>query len=92
MSVRVKLPPGCTGLDLADGTRYDADHRGSTIVSDNHARDIETGYYGLTGLIDARQPATLATSRTRWCRNCTPSRAWQAWTDTCHRCGAPTTD
>jgi len=87
----VSVPPGCTGLDMADGTRYNADRNGRVQVGDTHAAHIRRGWYGQSGLMTATDPTTLATKSTRWC-DCTPGgRAWQAWTFTCPRCGATTT-
>ncbi|HWB34547.1 MAG TPA: hypothetical protein VHA75_00830 [Rugosimonospora sp.] len=89
---RVTVPPGCTGLDMADGTRYRADRNGQVQVADRHADAIRTGWYGSAGVMAATNTTTLGTARTRWC-SCVPGRkAWNAWTYTCPRCGAATTE
>lgn len=91
MGVRMLAPEGCDGLNMADGTRYSTDRRtGQVQVEDRHVEDVRT-HYGAIGLIDTRNPTTLGTKTTAWCVSCSPSRAWQAWTTRCPRCGAETT-
>ncbi len=86
---QMTVPEGCTGLSMADGTRYNADRTGRVRVADRHVRDVRA-HYGPLGLIDASDPKVLGTRGTRWCTTCQPSRAWNAWTLTCPRCGATT--
>lgn len=89
---RVVLPPGCTGLDMQDGTKYTAGRDGMVHVDDRHATAIRNGWYGQTGVMVAAEPAVIATRRTQWC-SCTPGgRAWNAWTTHCPRCGEPTSE
>lgn len=89
---RITLPPGCTGLDMADGTRYHPRHGTDVVdVADRHASAIRRGYYGHSGLMAADEPHQLGTKGTRWCQCAPGGRAWNSWTYTCPRCGAPTT-
>lgn len=86
---RVKLPPGCYGLSMQDGTGYNADSRGRVEVADRHLGAIRA-QYGPDGLIDAGDPQQLGTKTTRVCTVCRPSRRWNAWSERCPRCGAET--
>jgi hypothetical protein len=91
VSARVTLPPGCYGLDMADGTRYNANRDGRVLVADQHAAAIRSGYYGQTGVMVASEEHRLGTRHTRECTTCRPTRRWNAWNTRCPRCGAPTT-
>lgn len=91
MSARVNLPPGCYGLDMADGTRYNANRDGRVLVADRHADAIRAGWYGQAGVMVASEEHRLGTRTTRECRQCTPTRRWNAWNTECPRCGAVTT-
>jgi hypothetical protein len=84
------MPPGCTGLDMADGSRLNADRNGLVNVDDRHATVLNKSWYARTGVMTAREPHVFGTKGTARCTNCTPSRAWNAWTTQCPRCGAPT--
>lgn len=85
MSKRVNLPPGCSGFDAADGTRYSAQRPGGTVVvSDRHAAAIDGGQYGQTGFITGKEPASFGTKRGMECPRC--HRVWNAWNDACPRC------
>jgi hypothetical protein len=92
MVVRVNLPPGCDGLNMEDGTRYSAPQSGGTVtVADHHARAIDklsTG--GNAGLVSASFRGHLGTKRGQWCEAC--ARIWNAWNDTCPKCGAGTVE
>jgi hypothetical protein len=87
---RVQLPPGCTGLDMADGSRVNADRNGLVQVDDGQRSTIRRSWYGSSGVIDATEPHNIGTKKTRWCFTCQPARAWNAWNKTCPRCGAAT--
>ncbi len=91
MTSTVLPPPGCNGLDMADGTRYNFQPGQRAQVSDEHASDIARSWYGSTGVIGGEQ-FTFGTRATRMCRACTPRRAWNAWSAHCPRCGAETTE
>jgi hypothetical protein len=86
----VTLPPGCTGLDLQDGTRYDADRNGRVHLADRHSDAVAKGWYGQSGVMTATAPHRLGTRTGRWCVTCTPARLWNAWNTQCPRCGSPT--
>lgn len=92
MGVKVNLPPGCAGLDLKDGSRYNARRApggGRMVeVSERHARAINSGQFGEQGLMDAHERSQIGTKKGRWCKPC--GRIWQAWTTTCHKCGGET--
>jgi hypothetical protein len=86
MPVRVNLPDGCEGLQLQDGTRYDAPRAGGAVtVSDDHARWINGGD---GALVQASGRQFLGTKRGRWCEAC--RRLWQVWSVVCPRCGEAT--
>lgn len=89
MSVKVQLPPGCSGLDCKDGTRYTASRPGGSIsVDDRHASAINGGQYGDTGLVSAKGAVSFGTKRGQWCRAC--RRLWNAWNHECPKCGTET--
>lgn len=89
MSVKVQLPPGCAGLDCKDGTKYTASRPGGSVsVDDRHASAINRGQYGEQGLISATGAVSFGTKRGRTCAPC--RRVWNAWSEQCPRCGAPT--
>jgi hypothetical protein len=90
MAAKVALPPGCTGLDMQDGTRYNPDRHGRVEVSDLHADAIRHGWYGSSGVMVAVEPHAFGTKTGRMCVECRPTRRWNAWTTTCPRCGAST--
>lgn len=87
-TTRVTLPDGCTGIDMADGTRYTPRPGQEHIeVNPAHAAAIKSSRWGQMGLL----PGEAFTFGTRAGRLCAPcNRMWNAWTDTCHRCGQPT--
>lgn len=87
MSVKVQLPPGCSGFDCKDGTKYTANRPGGHIeVSDRHADAINGGQYGDTGLVSAKGALSFGTKKSRWCANC--ARVWNAWNETCPKCAS----
>jgi hypothetical protein len=88
---RVTVPPGCTGLDMADGTRYNADRHGRVQVADRHARAIRRGWYGDSGVMVVDEQHHLGTRTGRWCTTCAPARLWNTWNLQCPRCGHDTT-
>ncbi len=87
---KVTLPDGCTGLDMADGTRYDADSRGRVDVDSDHARHVGKSWYGSAGVMAGGERFSFGTKKTRLCRPC--KRAWNAWNEACPRCGAQTSE
>lgn len=87
MSVKVQLPPGCSGFDCKDGTKYTANKKGGMVeVSDRHAAAINKGQYGETGFISAKGSLSFGTRQGRWCGDC--KRLWNVWNSACPRCGA----
>jgi hypothetical protein len=89
MSVTVNLPPGCSALDMQDGTRYQGRPGGHVNVADEHApfvRRATGGDAGLTGHGGFR--AFIGTKAGRWCQAC--KFLAQAWSRECPRCGRPT--
>lgn len=90
MAATVTLPPGCTGLDMQDGTRYTATKasHGTIQVADAHAAAINRGYYGSAGIMHAGQRLSFGTRRGQLCVPC--NRLWNAWNTSCPRCGAAT--
>lgn len=87
--MKVQLPPGCSGLDCKDGTRYTANRAGGSVtVDDRHAAAIRGGQYGQAGFIAATGATSFGTRRGRWCAAC--RRLWNAWSLDCPRCGGAT--
>lgn len=85
---KVTLPKGCTGLDMADGTKYNADGRGRVEMDSKHSKYLKTSWYGQTGVMSDSQSLSFGTKRSRLCGPC--KRAWNAWSTQCPRCGEPT--
>jgi hypothetical protein len=90
--VRIQLPDGCYGLDMADGTgrKYTAKPGDKVEVSENHARMIKKSFYGDAGIMSGSESYAMGTKTGRWCRSCQPARLWNAWNGLCPRCGADT--
>jgi Zn finger protein HypA/HybF involved in hydrogenase expression len=89
---RVTAPPGCRGIDLQDGTRYNVDRNGVMRVQDHHAAAIRVGWYGQSGVMAGTERHVIGTRTGRWCRTCSPSRLWNKWNKHCPRCGADTVE
>lgn len=91
---KVNLPPGCSSLQIYDGTRYKAGRPGGQItVSDDHAKAIDAmSGNGTAGLVTAgfREFGVGKKKAGRWCMNCQPARLWQPWSTSCPRCGSET--
>jgi hypothetical protein len=89
VSVKVQLPPGCSGFDCKDGTKYTASRPGGSItVDDRHASAINRGQFGSTGLVEAKGAVSFGTKNGQRCDPC--GRLWNAWNKICPRCGEPT--
>lgn len=89
MTVKVQLPPGCSGFDCKDGTKYTANKKGGMVeVSDRHAKAINQGQYGDTGFISAKGALSFGTKEGRWCKPCL--RLWNSWSKECPKCGVAT--
>jgi hypothetical protein len=88
---RVRLPDGCTGLDMANGKKYTAEKPGGTVeVSGKDAHYIDTSFYGQkqAGIMRGGPQFTIGTKTGRWCLPC--KRLWQGWSVVCPRCGTET--
>lgn len=85
---KIQLPDGCRGLDMADGTKYTAKPGDKVEVSDAHAKYIGTSFYGQSGIMAKGERMSFGTKRTMVCTPC--KRRWNAWNDTCPKCGQPT--
>lgn len=89
MSVKVNLPPGCSGFDCKDGTKYTANRPGGTVtVDDRHAAAIERGQYGQHDFISGKGSQTFGTKVGMRCLPC--NRLWNRWNAVCPRCGTET--
>jgi hypothetical protein len=89
MSVKVNLPPGCSGFDCKDGTKYTANRPGGSVtMSDRHAAAVNGGQYGDLGLVSAKGAQSFGTKVTMFCDQC--NRKWNAWNLECPRCGTET--
>lgn len=89
MSVKVNLPPGCSGFDCKDGTKYTADRPGGSVtVSDRHASALNRSQYADQDFISGKAPQTFGTKVTMVCDSC--NRRWNAWNHECPKCGTPT--
>ena len=84
----VTLPPGCTGLDGADGSKTPPARPGSTIeVSSQNARYLKNSWYGQTGVITGTG-FSFSTKDGRRCEPC--RRSWNSWSLVCPKCGRDT--
>ena len=89
MSVKVQLPPGCSGFDCKDGTKYTANRAGGMVeVSDRHASAINKGQYGEQDFISAKGQASFGTKKGQECPSC--GRLWNAWNKVCPKCDVET--
>ena len=89
MGVKVQLPPGCSGFDCKDGTKYTANKPGGKVeVEDRHASAINSGQYGDTGFISAKGSLSFGTREGKQCPQC--SRVWNVWNSVCPKCDVET--
>jgi hypothetical protein len=87
----VNLPPGCSSLQMQDGTQYRAGRPGGQVtVADGHGDAINRmGGNGTAGLVNGN-PGQFFHSRATG-RRCVPcNRRYFMWTTNCHKCGGPT--
>ena len=85
---QVRLPDGCGGLKLEDGTKYKAPKRGGVVdVEPEHARAIRR-QYGPLGIMTGGMTFSFGTKRGRFCAAC--GRTWNAWNSRCPKCDLPT--
>jgi hypothetical protein len=92
VGTKVQLPPGCKGFDCKDGTRYTASRPGGSVtVSDRHADALKKSQFAGDGhLVGNIGRESFGTKRTMRCESC--RRLWNAWNDTCPRCGEVTVE
>ena len=92
MTTRIQLPPGCSGLDSRDGTRYTASRPGgSVVIEDQHAAEMKRSKRSRdssSGLLSLKQSFSFGTREGRRCETC--RRTWNGWSFTCPKCGADT--
>lgn len=89
MSVKVQLPPGCSGFDCKDGTKYTANKPGGRVeISDRHADSVNKGQFGETGLVTAKGAQSFGTKTGQECPSC--GRVWNAWNKVCPKCEVET--
>ena len=87
--MKVTVPPGCTGLDMQDGTRYTAPRQGGHInVHPAHVAAVKRSWYGDTGTIATSEGFSFGTRRGRRCPTC--SRVWNVWSTRCPKCTTET--
>jgi hypothetical protein len=84
----VRLPSGCRGLDMEDGTHYGARRGGVVDMRPDHARAVKKGFYGQAGIMGGGPQFCFGTKQGRWCSVC--RREWNAWSVLCPRCGGAT--
>jgi len=87
-TTRVELPPGCYGLECADGTKYDGKPGGHVDVAARHAAAIRTSQHGRIGMLSASKAYAIGTKGGRRCPRC--RFLAQRWADACPRCGTQT--
>lgn len=89
MATKVSLPPGCTGFDCKDGTKYKARAGTHVMVEERHADALQSSQFGgdahLVGNIGRE---SFGTKRGQKCPKC--RRIWNAWNDVCPKCGVAT--
>lgn len=89
MSVKVNLPPGCSGFDCKDGTKYTANRPGGSVtVSDRHAAALNRSQYADQDFISGKAPMTFGTKVGMRCIPC--NRLWNRWNAECPKCGSET--
>lgn len=86
-----RVPRGCTGLQMQDGTRYPASRDGRIVVDRaDHARHIERVGHNGGGHIHKSTGAMPLSSRSKYCEPC--RFTGYAWQDSCPRCHRPLDD
>lgn len=83
-SLNITVPDKCTGLELADGTKYDAHNNKVQIDNPRHAKAWVKD--GNSALLGRQQIIGLShlTNKTNECPTC-GFAAWH-WTKTCPKC------
>lgn len=89
MSVKVNLPPGCSGFDCKDGTKYTANRPGgSVVVSDRHASSLNKSQYAEQDFISGKGSQSFGTKIGMECPKC--HRLWNVWNTRCPKCDVET--
>lgn len=84
------VPPGCTGLQMQDGTRYPATRTGRVVVDNaNHAKHIERVSGNGGGHIH-RSTGGIPVTNSKHCPTC--RFVGYGWQSTCPRDGSPLVD
>lgn len=83
-----RVPNGCTGLQMEDGTRYDAGRDGRIVVDrEDHARHIERVGHNGGGHIHKVNITAPRHTPDRVCPQC--KFVGYAWQSQCPRCHVP---
>lgn len=81
-----RVPPGCEGLRLEDGTRYAATRDGRIVVDrEDHARAIERVGHNGGGHIHRVMVGAPVRTPSKECTGC--RFVGYAWQSTCPKCG-----
>lgn len=90
--MKVRVPPNCKGIDVHDGTRYDARNGIVDIDNPSHARqyrrtDMATQYGAAATHVPVEGPDPEPPAGAMICTSC-GYEPW-AWTGPCPRCDSP---
>lgn len=84
MSETFRVPAGCTGLTMSNGTKVKASRRGLVTVPDRYARDVRASENAQLGLVTPAGRATFSRAAGKDCPGCgSEIFRWQAC---CRRC------
>lgn len=92
MATRVEMPPGCYGLEMPDGTKYDG-RPGRAVHVDNpaHLAQIGKSFAGQHGVVGSTSVMVAVGTRVgRRCQGAGCGFLGQAWSMSCPRCGSNT--
>lgn len=85
---KVTLPEGCTGLDFDNGSSVSGPQGSAVEVTDAQAREIDGSWYKRSNVMNSSQRLSIGTKGGKYCTPC--RRLWNAWNETCPKCGEPT--
>ncbi len=80
---RYRVPPNCRGLDMADGTHYNA--RGGFVTIDRSDHQHALSKSQVTRTYDQVSSAVYISGDGDYCAGC--ARGLWRWQTTCPRCG-----
>jgi len=86
---KVNLPEGCYGLSFEDGSKVDGKSGQPVEVTDAQASAIGKSWNNRSGVLNTNARLSFGTKKGKLCSPC--KRMWNAWSDTCPRCGEDTT-